>query len=119
MTITRKAFLIQLVGGGCALALAGCGGGSDDAAAPGGPPPPASRCAAFNFTANHGHVLDIPLADLDSSTAKTYNTRGTATHNHTVTLTPAQLADLKAGRTIFVTTSVDAEHTHNVTGGCV
>lgn len=113
--LTRKIFLAQLAGGGFGWLLAGCGGGGGDDAAP----PAAVQCSAFAFTANHGHSMGVAAADLDSSASKTYDIQSGATHNHTVTLTPAQLADLKAGRSVSVVTSPGPDgHTHDVSGTC-
>lgn len=115
---TRKAFLTQLAGGGFLLFLGGCGGGGGDEAAP--PQGPAETCDRFNFAGNHGHVLSIPIEDLNSSTAKTYSVQGSAPHNHSLTLTAAQLAELKAGRSVTVTTGVGGAepHSHSVSGAC-
>lgn len=117
--LTRKVFLTQL-GGGLTMLLSGCGGGGGDTPAPAAPAPApaAASCGAFAFSANHGHVLIIPEADLDSTVARSYNIQGSAPHNHTVTLTPAQLAALKAGQMIALTTSTDATHAHDMSGGC-
>jgi hypothetical protein len=117
MSITRKAFLVQLVqvGGGGWL-LAGCGGGGgDDPPAP--PPPPAGTCAA-TIAGNHGHALLIPTADLDSATAKTYDIQGAAAHTHSVSFSAAQLAQLKAGGTVNVTSSFTIDHDHAVGVRC-
>lgn len=122
---TRKIFLNQLAGGGLALALGACGGGDDSPApapapgpAPAPPPPPAAPCNAFTFSANHRHSLVIARADLDSTVARTYNVQGTGDHGHTVTLSPAHLAQLKAGQTVSVTSTMDSGHTHQLGGGC-
>ena len=64
------------------------------------------------------HSLEFPVADLDSKTDKTYSVQGSATHDHPFTLTAANLARLKAGQTILVTTTgVALEHSHDVSGG--
>lgn len=121
--ITRKVFLSQLAGGGFALVLGGCGGGGGDssetASADPAPGPDPTGCGNFSFSANHGHLLWIPAADLDSTLDKSYDVQGTSSHTHLVTLSAAQLAQLKAGQAIQVTTSLDASHTHDVSGGCV
>lgn len=113
--ITRKLFLRQMGGGCLTLVLAGCGGGggaSDE-------PQPAGTCSNFLFTNNHGHALEIPAADLDSLTDKSYSVQGSATHDHPFTLTAANLARLKAGQAIVVvTTGSMLEHTHDVSGSC-
>ena len=111
----RKEFILQFVGGGLGLMLGGCGGGGDSAS----PATPAGAgCAAFDFSANHGHVLSLTPADLDATTARTFEVQGTAPHSHQVTLTPAQLAALKAGQAVAITTTVDATHSHAMSGAC-
>ena len=112
--ITRELFLRQMGGGCLTLVLAGCGGGGDGSASP----QPASSCSNFLFSGNHGHALVIPIADLDSLTDKSYSIQGTAPHDHSFTLTAANLARLKAGQTITVaTTGVTLDHSHDVSGG--
>ena len=110
----RKTFILQLAGGGLGLMLGGCGGG-------GGEDPPvvaAAACGRFDFSANHGHALSLSAADLDSTVARTFSVQGSAPHSHQVTLSPAQLAALKAGLSVVVATSVDATHSHDVSGSC-
>ena len=139
MTTNRKLFLAQLAT--MTLVLTGCGGGGDSAApapapgpAPGpvpGPPPPtpppppppppppsATTCGVFTFTANHGHTLIISRADLDSALSRTYSIIGTSGHDHQITLTATQLAQLKAGGTISVTSFFGPGHEHQMSGGC-
>lgn len=123
--LTRKAFLAQLGSGGWALVLGGCGGGGSDApaAAPPAPAPaPApgslSSCAATQITDNHGHTLVIPVADLTSTVAMTYSIAGSAGHGHQVTFSPAQLAALRAGGTVTVSSTNVLGHTHDVSGAC-
>jgi hypothetical protein len=115
--ITRKTFVARLAawaGGGSALWLAGCGGGGgDDSAMPG-----LSACAATEITGNHGHQLSIAPADLDSPTAMTYGIRGAADHDHLVTFSADQLARLKSGQSVTVTSTVTFGHSHAVTEAC-
>ena len=120
MSITRKMFLVQLAGSGWVLSSAGCGGGGDSPApapAPAPPPPAGGGCVA-SIALNHGHVLTIPAADLNSSLAMTYDIVGTADHTHSVTFSPAQLAQLKAGTAVSVTTTLAFAHTHNINEQC-
>ena len=118
---TRRMLLGQMTGG-FVLILGGCGGGGgggDGQAATA--PATSATCMNFNFSANHGHTLSIPVADLDSTSSKTYDVQGTAPHNHKVTLTAAQLAQLKAGQAIAVVTSridFDDQHFHDMSGRC-
>ena len=124
---SRKLFLTQLASGSFILALHGCGGGGDSAApapapapspAPSPPPPAPAICGAFTFSANHGHTLSIARTDLDSTVARTYSIAGSAGHNHQVTLSTTQLAQLKAGMAVSVTSTFDSGHSHQMGGGC-
>ena len=121
MTITRKQFLEGATATTVLLLFQGCGGGggSYGGAAP-APPAPASGCGASGtqIAGNHGHALVIPTADLDSMVNMTYNIQNTADHNHTVTFTPAQLAQLKAHATVVVTSSTTNAHNHDLTVTC-
>lgn len=136
----------DLVGSFAAIALltSACGGGGDDmpptASPPPAPPPPAPpppappppappppapappppalSCGATAISANHGHTLTIPAADVDSATFKTYSIVGTADHDHTITLLPMQLAQIKAGTAVTVNSTTDASHFHEVTVNC-
>ncbi len=133
MNASRRLFVADLTGSAVALMFTGCGG--SDYSSPPPPPPtmpvpvpppppptPALLCGATNISANHGHALVIPPADVDSTVDKVYSILGTADHNHLVTLTAAQLAQLKtgaAGTTITVGSTAGGDgHTHSVTVSC-
>ena len=119
MPISRKTFLIQVASGGWLLATTGCGGGGGDSGtAPAPAPAPAGIACAATISDNHGHVLAVAAADLDSTTDKTYDIQGTAGHTHSVTFTAAQLAQLKAGNTVSVTTSMTLNHDHRIGERC-
>lgn len=124
--VTRTQFLAQLTSAGWLLALAGCGGGDDAAPAAAGPnppppPPPAAAlsCSATQIANNHGHTLSIPAADLNSSVSMSYNIQGAGDHGHQVTFSAAQLAQLKAGQTVTVSSTTTASHSHDVSGACI
>lgn len=119
LIVTRKQFLDHLAGGSVVLLLGGCGGGGDSAGAPAPAPSPAPAggCSA-NILGNHGHVLTIPQADLESTTARTYDILGNADHNHTVTFSATDLANLKAGQTVTVQTSTTLAHSHSISETC-
>ena len=122
MDISRKRFVETATAGGALLLLGSCGGGgtgySGGVAA--GNAMPASSCTP-DIAGNHGHVLAIAVADLDSGTDKTYNIQGGATHNHQVTFTVALLRQLKAGDAVTVTSTPGSAdgHTHEVTVSCM
>ena len=127
--ITRKGFLGAAAGGTVLLFLQACGGGGGDygsapAPAPAPPPPappPSGQCtpASAVIASNHGHVLAIPAADLDSTTDKSYSIQGSGTHDHTVTFTAGLLQMLKNGQTVMATSTQTNSHTHSVTVSCV
>src|SRR3954471_24571970 len=130
MTMTRKGFLGAAAGSTVALFLQACGGGGSDyngnpAPAPGPAPAPApgpapQSCGATGgqIAGNHGHVLTIAAADLDSTTTMTYDIHGAASPGHSVSFTPAQLQALKAGQPVVVTSTTDSQHSHVVTADC-
>jgi hypothetical protein len=61
----------------------------------------------------------IPVADADSQVAMVYSILGTADHNHNVTLTAAQLAQIKAKTAVSVMSTPGGDgHTHSVTVNC-
>lgn len=115
MALTRKAFLVQLAGSG--WILAGCGGGGSSSPPAPPPGPSASTCGA-SISDNHGHVLAMPLTDLDSPTDKTYDIQGSAGHTHSVTFSVAELAMLKTGQVVTKSTSVTLGHDHSIGERC-
>jgi len=135
MSITRKQFLgsvsggtvtllIQACGGGGPAAVALLGGGTNGGGTNGNPEPSACGSSGSEITGNHGHQLTVPTADLTSATAVTYSIIGSATHDHSLTLSPVDLAQLNSGGTVTVVSSVtDAPtfglHSHGVTVTCV
>jgi hypothetical protein len=117
-TMTRKAFCGALLSGTVVLLVQGCGGGGSYSVGPGPMGLPVSGCSDA-IAANHGHTLIVARTDLDSLVDKTYNIQGAATHNHTLTLTVAQLGMLRAGIAVTATTSTTELHSHAVTVTCV
>lgn len=122
----RRRLLFASAGAGTlATVLAGCGGGggySPPMAVPPPPPPPPGTlsCGATAISANHGHTLTIPAADVNSMVSMTYNIQGLADHNHQITLTPAQLAQIKVMTAVTITSTLGGSpsHTHDVTVNC-
>lgn len=109
MDLTRKTFLVQLLGG--SWGLSGCGGGGDAVGSMG------AGCGA-TIAGNHGHVLTIAAADLNSLVDLTYDIHGTADHTHSVIFTAAMLAALKASNSVNVTSSSTLAHNHAIGERC-
>ena len=90
----------------------GCGGDDDGGGNGGG-----GGCGT-SFDTNHGHVLTVSQADVDAGADKTYSIQGTSPHTHEVSLTAAQFAALKSGKSVSVQSTTVAAHEHNITITC-
>jgi hypothetical protein len=129
MSMTRKQFLHGATGSVVTLLAQGCGGGGYGAggtssAGAGSMYSIVTACGPITITNNHGHELTISVADLDSTSSRTYSIAGTANHDHTITLSPSQFGMLKAGDQVMVTSTVtDAApygpHSHDVAINCM
>ncbi len=75
-------------------------------------------CKPPVISANHGHMLTVSAADVAAHVSKTYSIKGTAGHDHLVTVTAAQFAQLGAGHAITLASTNGAGHTHSVTVTC-
>jgi hypothetical protein len=127
MNRSRRLFMANTAGSAVAIALTGCGGSDGystpppvTAPPPPPPPPPAAlSCGATTISANHGHAIAIAAGDVDSAVDKVYSILGAADHNHLVTLTAAQLAQIKGKSAVTVTSTAGGDgHTHSVTVNC-
>lgn len=136
--MTRQEFLRSLAGlsaGAFVVACTKSDGSPEptvDAKSPDGPgptidappvkmdAPPAMSCntTSSQISANHGHALTVPIADVMAGVDKMYNIKGASAHPHMITITAAQFAMIKANTAITVTSSNDAGHTHDVTVTC-
>jgi len=126
MDKSRRKLLFASAGGSVlAVVLNACGGGGDNSPAPAPvptppPPPGALTCGATAISANHGHSLTIPAADVNSTVAMTYSIEGSSGHVHMVTLQPSQLAMIKMMSAVTVTSTLGGSpsHLHDVTVNC-
>jgi hypothetical protein len=66
---------------------------------------------------NHDHSLCVPTTDLENppTTGMTYTTSVNQGHEHTVTLTQAQLQTIDSGMSVTVTTNPPVAYPHNFT----
>ena len=76
-------------------------------------------CRPPVISANHGHSLTVSAADVAAQKPKTYSIKGTSSHDHLVTITAAQFAQLGGAHAITVTSTNAAGHTHTVTVTCI
>jgi hypothetical protein len=70
------------------------------------------------ISANHGHALVVPEADVVAGVQKQYSIQGTSAHRHFVTITAAMFGALRAGMPIEVL-SGGVSHRHTVTVSCM
>lgn len=90
---------------------------------PGNNPPTGSTdCLAngtnANISANHGHTLIVSKEDVSSGTEKTYAIQGSASHDHSVTITAANFTSLKNNNSVQVDSTSGDGHMHAVTVSC-
>jgi hypothetical protein len=79
------------------------------------------NCASTGATIanNHGHAITVTAAEANAGVDKTYQIQGASGHPHSVLITTANFAYLRAMGTLVVTSSIDAGHMHNVTVTCM
>ncbi len=123
MTMSRKEFLRTLAGVGAgaigATLLMGCGSDDDDGGMePGDDPNCVSNGTSALIGSNHGHTINVTMADVSAGVDKTYDISGTS-HLHMVTITAAQFAMLAANTQVSLTSTTGTGHTHSVTITCV
>jgi hypothetical protein len=70
------------------------------------------------ITANHGHSLYVPRADIEAAQTMEYNIQGVSLHPHYVTLTPEHFAMLAENQSFRITSTNNAGHTHDVEVMC-
>lgn len=70
------------------------------------------------ISGNHGHEIVVLDEEIVAGVEKVYDIKGSSPHTHTITLTPADFADLAAGKTV-VKVSTPSPHTHDVTIRCM
>jgi len=77
-------------------------------------------CASVSseIASNHGHTLEVPLADVTAGDARSYDIQGTSGHTHTVDVSADDFATLLADGSVMIDSSLDSAHTHTVTIVC-
>ncbi len=87
--------------GGAESGSSSTGAGDSGSSSSGGE---ASACSEDILSAeisnNHGHSLEIPLADIDAGVETTYDASGDSGHCHEVILTAEDFATLRAGGSV-------------------
>ncbi|MDB4960916.1 MAG: hypothetical protein JWP01_915 [Myxococcales bacterium] len=121
--MTRKDFLRSLVGAGAATLgvamLAGCGGDDGDGGGAVDAAPRVCTSPSGSISGNHGHVVTVPLADVNAGADKTYDITGTSAHAHSITVTAANFTTIQGSGSVTLTSTSGGGHTHVVTVQCI
>lgn len=117
--VTRREFTLEAalaLLAGCVITVSdiACG---DDNSSNTNPANPSPTPADINgsVSANHGHVAVVTAAQITATNAVSLNIQGTATHNHTVSLSQADLQTLNNRQAVSRDSSNDNGHMHTVT----
>jgi hypothetical protein len=121
--LTRRA-LLKLAGGASAAAILGaCKDTTTPADAPGldAPPGCVASDASTEIADNHEHAphtLVVTTEEVQAGIEKTYEIKGTANHNHMITVTADQFAMLMGGGTLMILSTEELDHDHLCTISC-
>ena len=116
---TRREFTLDAalaLQAGCVITISDACGGSSSSPTPNTPP----ADVAGVVSANHNHSGAITGAQITAGSAFTLNIQGTAAHQHTVSITQADLTALKNRQSVSRESSSDlsttfGQHSHTVT----
>jgi hypothetical protein len=108
--ITRRDFnrqsLLALFAG-VTVTISGC---SDDE-----PNEPTPIDRAGDIANNHGHTATISAADQSAGGTVNLNIQGAAAHTHQVSLTAAEVLQVRNGQRVTATSTTTLAHQHTVT----
>jgi hypothetical protein len=119
--ISRKEFIVltfTLIGSAAAAGSCSDSGGSTTGAGGSGGGGGSVTCddplgaAQTSDATGHTHTVSIPASALQATTPQMFTTSSSGTHTHTITLSPSQLATVRNGGSVTVTSSSDDTHTH-------
>ena len=118
-TVTRREFTLEAalaLLAGCVITISDACGGSKSTTD--STPPPTDITGTVS--ANHGHVAVVTAAQITATNAVALSIQGTAAHNHTLSLSQADLQTLKNRQPISRDSSSDVSatfgpHLHTVT----
>jgi hypothetical protein len=114
-SVTRREFTLEAalaILAGCVISIAETGCGSSSTAPT---PTPTVTDVPGVVSANHGHAVTITAAAITAGGAITLDIQGTATHDHQVSLSQANMGTLKSRQPVSTTSTTDAQHSHTVT----
>jgi hypothetical protein len=106
--------LALLMLGGAAITVSGCGGGGGSSNPTNPNPPAASGDKTGVISANHGHTATLAAAELTAGNGLNLGFLGTATHTHSITITGAEVVQIRDGQRKQFQSTVNDSHTHTV-----
>ena len=117
--VTRREFTLEAalaLLAGCVITISDVACGDDNPANPS----PAPTDVTGTVSANHGHTAVVTSAQITATNAIVLNIQGTAAHNHTLSLSQADLTTLKNRQPVSRDSSSDPSatfgvHLHTVT----
>jgi hypothetical protein len=115
---SRKQFLLGIAGATVTLVIGACGSKDNEEGSTGTADGNCTNDLDVTITGNHGHALKIDAADFDAGQSKTYSITGSSQHDHSITLTAQDFADLKSGKTVTKESTNTAGHSHPMQIAC-
>ena len=115
--VTRREFTLEAalaLLAGCVITISDVACGGSKNANPANPSP-ATADINGTVSANHGHMVTVTAAQITATNAVTLTLVGNASHNHTVSLSQADLLSLKNRQAVSRDSSNDNSHMHSVT----
>ena len=115
--VTRREFTLEAalaLLGGCVITISdvACGGSKNNNPAN---PSPTPTDINGTVSANHGHMVTVTAAQITAGNAVMLTLVGNTSHNHTVSLSQADLVTLKNRQSVSRDSSNDNSHVHTVT----
>ena len=114
---TLAAILAML--SGVTITISGCGGGSSSPSSPSTPAPTPTPAASGDkmgaISANHGHTVTITAAQLSAGGDVTLQLTEGSGHTHTVSLTGAEVVQVRDNQKVAKESTSNSGHSHTVT----
>jgi hypothetical protein len=119
--MNRREFLGEALAvpiAGMAVFSAACGGDDGGGTAiDAGPPNCLANGTAVQVAGGHTHPLQVPVADIQAGSTRTYTLDGD--HTHMVTITAAQFGQLAGNTEVMTRSTTTLGHSHPITIRCL
>jgi hypothetical protein len=115
--LTRREFTVEwvlAVLAGATITITGCGGDDNNSNGVTNPTPQAGDKAGV-ISANHDHTVTVTAAQITAGNAVTATLTTGNGHTHTISLTAAQVVSIGQNQRVSGTSSTEAGHNHDVT----